>query len=211
MSDKVVVHLSTQHDFDEYKKRAKAVWIVWYSNLLRENYGEETCARTAEWYVVFANIGFYKKRWYRIISLEEAMKESILEDSSKEEEIKEKGEWFEHDYWTIEEPEQANVQKMQITSEFVRGEEVEVSDNEEFVPSYIGKYVCTIDHEYKYLVEIKGLEHPQCYKHIRKLPQVQEGTKKFTRIDLIKFMDKSKGLGLVLLEDFCKEHGMLEE
>ena len=71
-------------------------------------------------------------------------------------------------------------EKTPATPEFVRWEEVEVSDKDDFTCSRFGKFVCTIDHEYKYLAEVNW-RILMWWKHMRK-PQKQEAwPKKFTK------------------------------
>lgn len=66
----------------------------------------------------------------------------------------------------------------QNSPKFVRGEEVEVSDDERFINPHPWKYVCTINHEYKYLVEVNcGI--PTWWKCIRKLPKQEAWPKVF--------------------------------
>lgn len=70
-------------------------------------------------------------------------------------------------------------------SEFVRWEEVEVRDDrhnpDDLDASHKGKFICEIEHEYKYVVEMEMSDWPLCRKYIRKLPKQEAWSRKFTR------------------------------
>lgn len=99
--------------------------------------------------------------------------------------------------------------------EFVRGEVVEVSDDERFINRRPWKYVCTIDHEYKYLAEVNW-PIPMWWKHIRKLPQQEAWPKRFTEKDIEdficeKFPEARHVQMSIWIADFLNKHGMLEK
>lgn len=187
MIDKIAVHLPTQEDYDKYMSFTEKQWYIWMScskptelDIWKE-YKENTCIRLhTSKLLSFWNLLHYISNRYRIISIEDVMRE-------------------------------------EAKPEFVRGEVVEVSSYEGS-DRYPAKYYDTIEWEtYPYIAKALTWIQYHTWECIRKLPQVQEGIKKFTREEIRKYADEVRESYTHnpvvdnILEDFCRNNGMLEE
>lgn len=201
MTDKIVVRIHNKEEFQKFKEwsKSKGYKQPTLSDSYYLNYHHhdgrpfELCVWNDPKEFQFDTKLFYETKWYRIISLEEAMRE-------------------------------------ETEVEFVRGEEVEVSDGE-WRPRHKRIYIATIEGAESPYITVQlideglfrtGLEF-SCYffKHIRKLQPTGE-VKKFTKDNITDFLNDyvkneimSNDAWLQWLKEaiqaFLKKHNLLEE
>ena len=248
MTDKIAVKINNESDFQKYKERArskkhKEPWRM-YDYYIRYYKYKPTpytlCFESSKMDFNFSTEDYFRSEWYRIITLEEAMREEV--EQTNVQKMHNTQEWdiycnhckskdFVLRGWEMC-PVCYNVKKQprtlenSSTPEFVRGEKVKVSQG----GSSWGKriYLATIEWAtYPYVVvsithenEFRKWEEFDInyFKHIRKLQSTGE-VKKFTKQEVKEYSEKMRGeekymkvaVSTASINSFLRQHNMLED